>query len=527
MTGDHQNASPQVNQDLTRRTLATVVVALVALAWAIYRPDKSRPFHMTDFSEFVSLLESQDGVIGRMRAVVDYYATQGRFNVIPYAWIAFKWTLMGWWSPGWQVLRAVLMLTLFGLSFLLLRRLGASRLGGLIGASVFLFAPSASDGWVHLTMAEPLGAAITLAMSLLATRYQASARWQRDALLMAVGAAALILTKELLAPLMFLPIVLALTLQPDGMFAWPARNRRNAVLVLSVAVASLLAIVPVAWLYLRGGESAYASMYGRATQSIGGIFANWIAALIPFEAAAFPASVPWALSVFAFFGLVATGWRIAFHSGGDARRARWLLSIAFLVPLVGILAYIPNPWYARFYSLPLLTGTALLIGMGASYVHRVAPHGAALATLAWAVMTVFPAGSAWGFGSSRDAEQRRNDRLVSFVADSIDADSVHFAVTRPPPYAWLGLGATMNRFAAATGRPWPLTRDIGCEQARAELESRPALVIVNLVSSCELQAPERRVVSEAYKRVDWPRLRVVSDSSHADIFPPTPNHRSP
>ena len=527
MTGDHQNASPKVNRDLTRRTLAIVVVALVALALAIYRPDKSRPFNMTDFSELLPLLDGHDHIVDRTLALVDYYATQGRFNVVAYAWIAIKWTLVGGASPGWQVMRAVLMLTLFLLSFVLLRRLGASRLGGLIGASVFFFAPSASDGWVHLTMAEPLGAAIALSMSLLATRFQRSAHWQRDAMLMSVGAAVLILTKELLAPLLFFPLVLALSLQPDGTFAWPSRSQRNVGLVLGVVIASFVAIGPVVWLYLRGDESAYASMYGRATPSVGGTLANWVSALVPFELAVFPTSVPWALAVVGFFGLVGAGWRMGFLTGRDSMRAPWLLAIASLVPLLGVLAYVPNPWYARFYSLPLMIGTALFIGMAATYVHQLAARGTAWAVGAWVTMSIFSAGSAWEFATARDAEQRRNDRVIAIVANSVIADSVHVAVTQLPAYEWLGLGALMNRFAAATRRPWPLTRDISCEQARGELETRPALVIVNLVSSCMLQAPGHTVVSQPYKRVDWPRLRVVNDSAHADIFPPTLNNRSP
>ena len=527
MTADHQNASPGFTRDLRRRELAIVVGVLVVLAWAIYRPDRTRPFHILDFSEFISLLESHANVFDRTLALVDYYATQGRFNVIAYAGIATKWTLMDWWSPGWQMLRALLMLTLFWLSFVLLRRLGASRLGGLIGASVFLFAPSASDGWVRLTMAEPLGAALVLAMSLLAIRYQASDRWQRDTLLMAAGAAALILTKELLAPLLLLPVVLALTLQSDGTFALPTRSRRNIALVLGVAAATLAAMAPVAWLYVRGGESAYASMYGRGMQSVGGVLAIWVSALVPFELAVFPTSVPWALAVVGFLGLVGAGWRIGFLTGSDTKGAPWLLAVALLVPLAGILAYIPNPWYARFYSIPLLTGTALLLGMAATYVHRLAFRGTAWAVGAWVTMSVFAAGSAWSFAERSDAEQRRNDRVISIIADSVDVDSVHFAGTRPPPYAWLGNGATMNRFAAATGRPWPLTRDLGCDEVRVELGSRPELVIVNLLSSCELRALEMKVVSQTYKRVDWPRLRLVDDSAHADIILPMAYVRSP
>ena len=518
MTGDHQNASPRFDRDLSGRTLVIMVVALVGLAWAIYRPDRVRPFHMTDFSELIPLLDSHDHIVARTRALVDYYASQGRFNVVAYAWTAVKWTLVGSASPGWQVMRAVLMFTLFGLSFVLLRRLGASRLGGLIGASVFFFAPSASDGWVHLTMGEPLGAAVVLSMSLLATRFQGTAHWLRDASLMSAGAATLILIKELLAPLLVLPVVLALTLQPDGTFARPPRSPRNIGLVFAVAAASLVAMVPVVWLYLRGDESAYASMYGRGTLSLGGILANWTSTLVPFDLVVFAASVPWAFAVASFFGLVGAGWRIGFLTGSDTKRAPWLLAMSFMVPLVGVLAYVPNPWYARFYSLPMLIGTALFVGMAATYVHRFGPRGHVWAVGAWMAMSVFAVGSAGVYAATRDAAQRGNDRLISIVADSIDVDSVHVAVTQLAAYEWLGFGALMNRFAAATGRPWPLTRDIDCEQAHAELASTARVAIVNPVSSCALRSPELKVVKTTYKRLNWTRLQLVEDSVHMDLI---------
>jgi hypothetical protein len=517
MTVDRENASPKFERDLSGRTLVIIVVALVGLAWAIYRPERVRPFYMTDFSELLPLLDS-DHVVARTKALVNYYASQGRFNVVAYAWMAIKWTLVGGASPGWQLMRSVLMLTLFGLTFVLLRRLGASRLGGLIGASVFFFAPSASDGWVHLTMGEPLGAAVALSMSLLATRFQGSAHWQRDALLMSAGATILILTKELLAPLLVLPVFLALTLQPDGAFSRPARSQRNIGLVFALGAASLLAMLPVVWLYLRGDESAYASMYGRGTLSLGGILANWTSTLVPFDLVVFAASVPWALAVAGFFGLVGAGWRIGFLTGGDTKRAPWLLAISFIVPLVGVLAYVPNPWYARFYSLPMLIGTALFVGMAATYVHQWGPRGPVWAVGAWIAMSVFAIGSAGGYAAARDAAQRGNDRLISIVADSIDVDSVHVAVTQLAAYEWLGFGALMNRFAAATGRPWPLTRDIDCGQAHTELASRARLAILNPVSSCALRSPELKVIRTTYKRLNWTRLQIVEDSVHMDLI---------
>ena len=77
--------------------------------------------------------------------LVDYYASEGRFNIVGYAFLAARWNLFGWSSPGWQLARGAMMLLLIGLTYVLLRRLGASRLGATLGGSVYLIAPAAAD----------------------------------------------------------------------------------------------------------------------------------------------------------------------------------------------------------------------------------------------------------------------------------------------------------------------------------------------------------------------------------------------
>lgn len=488
----------------------------VTLAWAAYRPERERPFRVVDFSEFLPLLERGGDVLGGTRELATYYAGQGRFNVIPYFLMATKWSAFGAWSPGWQLPRAALMLLLVGLTYLLLRRLGATALGAVVGASVYLWAPSASDGWVQLTMAEPPGAALMLGASLLAVGYQRSRHWQRDAGVIAIAAAALILSKELLAPLILLPLGLALTVQPDGTFARPRPDRRTLGLVAGVGLASLLALTPIAVLYLRADPSAYAALYGQAPQSPFVLLAAWIAALIPFDAAPSPASPAWAVAVVGFTVLVASGWRVGFQHPVEGRRARWLLALAVLVPLAGVLAYLPSPWYARFYSLPYLIGTAVFMGMAATYLQRHAPHGTAWALSGWGAATVFALAGAAEHAARADARQRRDDAVVARVA-ALGADSVWYATSRPPPYEWLGMGATLRRYAAATHRQWPPTRDVACERASGTTDTTGFVVVSFLEDGCSVAARGATVMAVQYRRMDWNRWMLVADSAAAVV----------
>ena len=509
--------SLSIDDPRVRTVLAAVI--LIAIAWLVYRPERLRPFHILDFSEFIPILVKGEGLWDGIRDVIQYYASQGRFNAIPYVLLALKWDVFSWWTPGWQIARAILMVTLFALTYILVRKLGASRLGSLVGASVYLWAPSAVDGWVRMTIAEPLGGAIALLLAIRALNFQGTERWQREVVVMAVGAVALLWTKELMAPLFILPLGLALCAQHDGSFAFPRATRRNIVLTTSVAAAAILALAPIAMLYLRAEDAAYASMYGRGMQSISGLMAIWVTMLIPFELIIVPVNLAWAIALAGFVVLVAIGWRIGFRQE-PGTRARWLLGLALFVPLAGVLAYLPNPWYANFYTLPYLIGAAVLTGMGATWLQATGRTGARMAACAWAGMLIHASTSAANYAARTDAVQRRDERVVRIVADSLDADSVRFATMRPPPYDWLGFGAAMSRISTARGHPWPPTRNISCEDARRGLLTTPRLVTVNFESSCRFAAPTLRRISQPFQRLDMRSLRFIDDSAHADLVLP-------
>jgi len=493
---------------------------LVALAWAIYRPDRIRPFFIVDFSEFIPLLQGGDGFPGRVRSVFEYYASQGRFNAIPYLVLSAKWELFSWWSPGWQVPRALLMVALMVLTFILLRRLGASRLGAIIGASVYLWAPSAADGWVHLTMAEPLGAAMMLLLAIRAVRFQAARRWEREVLWMASGVVALVWTKELMTPLILLPVSLALIVQLDGRFARPRWSPRDVRLVTFVAAALLIAFIPVVYVFSTAGESAYANMYGVDAQPLSRLIGFWVTGLAPFDLVVRPPDVLWAAALLGFATLISFGWPAGFRDAQHRPRARWLITLALVIPLAGVLAYLPNPWYARFYSLPYLFGPAILIGMGVTFLQATRPRGTLFALAVSAPFALQAALSASSLAVTTDAVQRRDDHLIAFVADSIDADSVYFATPNVPPYEWLGMGSSLSRMAGATGRPWPPLRYEACETVRKPGRSART-VTIDLDSLCKLrdEIPHEIVVS--FRRIDPARLRVIMDTVHAAVIGPT------
>jgi len=503
---------------LHRRALAGAVVAAASLAWAIYRPERARSFDILDFSEFLPLVGRASTFADRFSALLGYYASQGRANLIPYAVIAAKWTWFGTWSPGWQLTRAALMLTLIALTFALLRRLGASGLGAALGSSVFLMAPAAADAWVRLTMAEPIGAALVLALALRATRFQGSNRWGRQVALFGAGAAAIVLTKELLAPALLLSVAIALVMRGDGSLGAPELSRRNIVLVMTWLAVSVAVLLPLVMLYARAPTSAFAAQYGSSFQSPGGLAAITIATLVPFEPVPNPASAAWILAIGGFTMLIAAGWRVGFHSRAEGARSRWLLGVSLVFPLIGALAYLPWPAYQSFYALPYLTGTSILIAMAATYLEREARHGTKWALLGWGSAAVYALGGASAKAGRADAVQRAADAVVRIVAGEDAVDSVIMATAQPARQAWQGLGPTLARFASATGRPWPPTRDARCEDAARLVKTATRTIVVVFSSQCTLKNPSGRNVVAPYRRVDWSRWHLVDDSLRADIL---------
>ena len=493
--------------------------AAVVIAWAVYRPDRARPFDFLDFGEFLPLVRGASDFTSQVSSIVDYNAGQsGRANLVQIVIAVMKWRLFGFWTPGWQLAHAAVMLVVVAQAYLLLRRLDATKLGAVIGASVFLIAPAAARGFVRLTMGEPVGMIAVFAMALRATRFQGAQRWFREAWFFAFGTVFVLLTKEVMAPALLFPLAIALTLQPEGGVGGPRWTSRNRVLVLMAGVAALVTLIPLAQLYFQATTSALASQYGRAWQSPGGVLAICIATLVPFHLVPTQTSVMWALAVGGLAFLLSTGWRHGLHDPVDRRRARWLLSGALLFPFAGALAYAPWPAYDERYAYPYLVATSLLAGMAASYLQRASPNGTLWAAVSWGPVALFAASGAAAYASRADAVQRASDAVVEAVASAPNIDSVVFATAWPTEPAWTGLGPTFFRLAAATDRPWPPTREVRCASIPRILEASDRTAIVAFASHCGAGLRGTQSVTAVHRSGEWSRWRMAVDTVRAEIF---------
>ena len=467
------------------------------------------------------MLKVHSGLVDQFNAIMHYNADRsGRANVVPTIAAVLKWRLFGTWTPGWQLAHAFVMLVVMLQIGTLVRRLGATLLGAVAAALVFLVAPAAAESWVRLTVGEPVGMMVILGMTLRSQRFQVTARWRREVVLFSVGAAVVLLTKELMAPAIALPVAMALMWQPSGEFARPQATRRNSALVFAVGAASLVTMVPLLWLYWRASSSAFAASYGQVYQSPAQVLVHWIASLVPFDLMHSPGTLMWLLAILGLTVLLASGWRVGFHDAAHGRRARWLLSGAILFPLAGAIAYAPWSQYEDRYAFPYLVGTALMVGMAISYLQRYSRSGRWCAALSCGVALCFAASGAGMYAAHADSAQRTVDAVLRDVATLRGVDSVLVvADPRPAGLEWTGQGPALFRLAGATDRRWPPTRDIRCTEAAERADQTQRVAVVIFLSMCGDVAPSRRVVTY-YRRMDWRRWSFVRDSVHADVISP-------
>jgi hypothetical protein len=390
--------------------------------------------------------------------LVHYYLQHGRAAFGLSAGLAAKWSLFEWWTPGWQWTRYLVGLAVVVLSWQLLRALGANRTGAAVGSALFIVSETAAPGWLRPQVNEPFGTLLLLSVSLLACRYQASARPERFAAGIAVLLAAMIVVKETLIAATFFPLALALCRAPDGLLARPVWSPRNRMLLAWCGAALFIACVPVIWALTQTAPDGYARQFGASGSVSSNAVFGVLPALVPFT----PVSQPpgWAATVadVAWLVLLMAGLRLPDGDPARKRHGRMLVLIALALPLARLLVYLPWPLQYPYYSIPFMLGVAIVAALG---VTRLAEMRGAIRTLslvAAAAVIVYAAASAGAQASRYFALRRFTDALVGELhelSSSGSVDSIVIAVPRVKEQAWSGLGPTPSRFAAATGRTLP------------------------------------------------------------------------
>ncbi|HET7040993.1 MAG TPA: hypothetical protein VFI13_03195, partial [Gemmatimonadales bacterium] len=320
------------------------VLLLLATTLALFRPWVPRPFDIRDFSEFLPYLTGNTGLWSRFTAFVGYYVGEhARLNVVSYAGLVLKWTLLGASPVAWQWARVAEMGLLVAGVYALGRRLALRPAPALAAASLFVVSRISSEAWTRMTMGEPLGLLLALGALILATtwRERPAETWR------IVGAGVLmalaVLAKEMLIALLPLLWLIGIARGEDGRLGTPALNAANRRLVALSGLAPLIAFGAVVLVAMTRGHGGISDLYGGRPAGIGTLLGlitrPW---LLVGERGGFTGFALPGNALFLLL-LVTGGWAEARH---PERRAHlgWMVTIAVTLSLFFAILYLPWPY---------------------------------------------------------------------------------------------------------------------------------------------------------------------------------------
>jgi hypothetical protein len=498
-----------------------LLIAGIGLALALYQPWRSVPFDILDFSEFLPILQGESTFASRLASLIRYYAQEhGRFNVLPYALLALKWTFFQDNSVLWQTARFAQMSLVVVGAFLVLTRLGIPRRAAVVPALLFITAGTAAPGWTRLTMAEPLGTLLFLAAALLACGYPESTAWKQRALGISGLLVAAVLAKEMLVGV--IPFVLLLALRnPLGSARGTPWSPQAGWLIVSVGAGVAAAALPIVLLAIQAPPQAFAGLYGEAPPRVSHFVLNFLLFSLPASPVLLAQNMQsFLLTNYLFFVLITFGYWQALRARIVDRAWLVLSGIALTLPLAAAVLYLPWPQVQPFYGLPYLMGSSILLSQALAGTENGPPVARWFGRLASALILVGTATTSQRLATMSFAQREQQFQVARYIAESQPLDSLRFAVRKRPPVAWEGTGPTLGRYTEAVFNTSRLAAaDILCDDARELLLNPPARTLLISVSfECGPLPSPQHVVVGRYRYISWPVLGIREDSIRADFW---------
>jgi hypothetical protein len=502
----------------TALTLAVLLVGF-ALCQFVYRPWSREPLDILDFSEFLLQMRWHANVWENWTHLARYYAGHGRVNEVPYVLISstYQWFKVD--PLGWQGLRAVQMLIVPIGAYLVVRRLGATRFGSVLGASLFLFGSAPASNWLRQS-AEPIATLFFLGATGLACGFsQTGASWRRTAVL-SVCVAGMLLSKETLVACIPFLVLIASSWGANGQVR-PFRFDKGTLQVSAACgIAVLVLAVALAWAHTLRQADAYAGLYGSAPVGENLWGGRLLPLILPVAVAAgdardlilFPANL-------VFLGVLCAGLVLSTRWPERDHVYRKLL-IASTLPIAGLLVYLPWPRFELFYGLPFLLGASLWVAI---LLGRTGLDGRWRAGLSvcWLFVLGVSAVTAADLASYTRARREANRTLALEFSTRDPTDTVVVASARLAPQAWQNPAATLGRYTIATriARTTPVLIDVSCDQVRdAAARWRLGTALYVYAGGCgDMGAPDRRI-ERLFSFFDWSSARVRTEAFRVDVF---------
>ena len=480
---------------------------------------------MWDYPSNLPIFERAPGIWNGAMALAEWNRADGRANYFSYLEFSITWALTHYDTLGWQIARALVMLAAAILLVQVARRLGATPLAAALGALVFCVAVPSTEGWLFLA-GEQLATCFLLLMVLASAGYTTTPAWRGRAVLIALLAASVMLTKEVIGLCLPLIVIFAVTWEPGLGFRRPRLGPRERWLALLL----LVVIVAEAWSVRSAMQDAvagsYASAFGRDGLDGGKVFTLFQAMLLPnrFSSAGLSTALYPANLAFLMLLLLGLVWPARAPSG--QRGMRWLGLGLLAYPLIGALTYALWPRYAAYYGIPFFAGSAGLLTAAATRVERNGGRVGRVAVGVLGAAILFYS----GIVSARTIRQKEATAALTrdvtlALADAPRLDTL-FVVTPPgggrrwPINAW-----ELDKYAKFLKVPdarIPVIVDASCDAVIARVQQPLGnSAVLNDQNPCGRLPVTTRTWERDVGFIDWMSLSRVPDTMRVYLTAPS------
>ena len=502
------------------------------LGLLLFRPWVRQAFPVWDYPDVLGILRNNPGVFDGAGAIAVWNRPAGRATYLSYLHYSTTWSLVGADAVGWQIARAIIMLTTGVLLVWVARRLGATPVAAAVAAGVWAVAATSTEGWLLLA-GEQIGTLFLLLTALVAAGYTTSPAWKLRGVLMAVLCACVMFAKETVALCLPLVVLLAVCWDPEQGVRRPRFGPRERWLGALLLLVVALGVWQVGSAVSGAMSNSYASAFGRE-----GLDGN--RAVILFQAMFLPARFASAgigttfyPANLAFLLLVALGLLMAARDQVAPTGWGWLVAGLLLFPIIGALVYALWPRYTSYYGIPFFTGSALLLALVATRVERRGISGRVIVAVLGVIAMLFT-----GLASARTVRHRNATaslaaRITGELSGNPRLDTLLVVTPRQGGRRWPVNASELTSYAMFMGIPdsmIPVMRDASCEEIVSRLQ-RPLgrSAVLNDQNPCGRLPGQTRTWEEDLNYLDWTSWRRIPLSMRVDLLAPSwaPGDRRP
>jgi hypothetical protein len=484
----------------THRSVIIVFFALT-VALSVFRPWEAHPLPIRDFAGLMSIVSARAGVSDAYQGLMDEYAREGRYQPVFMASLAIQLSVFRTNSPGWQVVRFLLMAMVVPLAVWLACRCGASWTSASVAVAVWVVVSGAHEAWYVLQVPEPLAALFLVLAALLATYWRTAPAQAAIGVGIGAGLLCAIFTKETM--IAAAPFIAGLGACREGTrWTTPRLNKSTVALVAIVAAVAAVALIRILSVREAAMQSAYAGRFDVATIGPERLSNTLRAILLPVT------RVPWFPANIAFLAVMLGGWVVLLRR--DFRE--WMVAAVVLasLPLGGALLYAAWPAFPGYYALPFGLGAAVLLALALNALSGLGRTARVASASAIGVVALYGTVLAWN-GAQVDRAIRETDFAAATTISSLRALN-RVVVGVPDPSLSGGVSRALLLYASAvSGKSFTLpAEDVPCQAADAARLRETGSAVVQFSHLCSnadgAPAPSHYHASP-YVEIDWKTFR--------------------